>query len=327
VKNKEAAMKDTIINFLNGTEPGKGTAHENLTVYPLFTELKSPLSYKTLEEGIKEGKVRIGEVSQAGHVPELYFENQGDERIFLMDGEELIGAKQNRVLNTSILTEVRSKTVIPVSCVEQGRWRSDSAHMDTGCFLSPEVRSAKTASVSANLKHNKMYCSDQGAVWAGVDNVLRESGAENCSSQLHHAYKMQAGRLEGYLKNIPCPEGAVGVVAVIGGRPVCADIFDQARTLEKLWARILKSYALDALRDGKKGAKPVEAAPGSFIRPEKFTEFSAFDSIGLGQDVRFAGPGFTASALVVESTVVHCSFLRHVKRAPRSYRTGGFCIE
>ena len=72
------------------------------------------------------------EVSEQGDVPNLLFENLGDRKVLLVDGDELVGAKQNRIINTTILLGGKSSTVIPVSCVEQGRWSYDSPRFDSG---------------------------------------------------------------------------------------------------------------------------------------------------------------------------------------------------
>ena len=68
--------------------------------------------------------VTVEEVSESGSVPNLLVENKGDIRILFIEGEELVGAKQNRVLNTSVLIAAKSRVKIPVSCVEAGRWAS-----------------------------------------------------------------------------------------------------------------------------------------------------------------------------------------------------------
>ena len=42
----------------------------------------------------------VEEVSEGGSVPNLFVENKGDIRVLFLEGEQLIGAKQNRVLNS-----------------------------------------------------------------------------------------------------------------------------------------------------------------------------------------------------------------------------------
>ena len=78
----------------------------------------------TLDDAIESGAVTVSEVSPAGSVSEINLKNHGTFPVFMLDGEELIGAKQNRILNLSVLAPPVQTIVIPVSCVEQGRWDS-----------------------------------------------------------------------------------------------------------------------------------------------------------------------------------------------------------
>jgi hypothetical protein len=89
---------------------------------------------------VQRDLARVTEVSAIGGVPELKLINDADRPVLLLDGEELVGAKQNRILNVTVLAGAHSTIVIPVSCVEAGRWHhlsaefapSDRAHFATG---------------------------------------------------------------------------------------------------------------------------------------------------------------------------------------------------
>jgi hypothetical protein len=106
---------------------GSPATHKALSVFPLQAEVGVPGGhYQLLEEALASGRFRISEVSEGGTVPRLLATNGTSSPVFLLDGEELTGAKQNRVLNVSIMLAPESTTEIPVSCVEAGRWRSES---------------------------------------------------------------------------------------------------------------------------------------------------------------------------------------------------------
>ena len=98
----------------------------NLTVYPLIAPADLDADYLVLDEALRRKLAPVTEVSCGGSVPELAFDNQADEGVLLLDGEELVGARQNRVLNITILVGGHQHIVIPVSCVEHGRWRYNS---------------------------------------------------------------------------------------------------------------------------------------------------------------------------------------------------------
>ena len=105
---------------------GEPVEHRGIVVTPLFPRRDPVAAYITLDEALPRG-LRITETSDSGSVPELFVENPTDSTVLLYDGEELVGAKQNRILNVSVLVGADAKLPIPVSCVEQGRW---SRHSD-----------------------------------------------------------------------------------------------------------------------------------------------------------------------------------------------------
>jgi len=73
--------------------------------------------------------IQITELDNEGSVHELKLSNLGKKTVLIIKGEELVGAKQNRIVNSSFLIAGKTKVVIPVSCVEQGRWKESIKKM------------------------------------------------------------------------------------------------------------------------------------------------------------------------------------------------------
>ena len=105
-------------NCLLGMEFGVRQDFENMSVFPLRFPGNGGPKYITLKEAIERGVFVVKEVSVGGSVPELMVENKGDVAVLILDGEELAGAKQNRILNTTVLIGPKSTTKIPVSCTD-----------------------------------------------------------------------------------------------------------------------------------------------------------------------------------------------------------------
>ena len=99
---------------------GQAQHHGALTVIPILAPMQAEPEWLTLAEA--GDRVRITEVSEGGSVPNLKVANLGDLPLLLLDGEQLVGAKQNRVLNMTVLVAAQAEVTIPVSCVEQGLW-------------------------------------------------------------------------------------------------------------------------------------------------------------------------------------------------------------
>ncbi len=284
------------------------TGHRNLTVVPCLGGRERYRDYLLACEAMEAGQLRVTETSSSGTVPELLAYNLGHRPILLIDGEELQGAKQNRILNTTVLLEPASETRVPVSCVEEGRWSSVSGEFTTGHYAPGSLRSRKSLDVQRSLRVCGRPQSDQGAVWSCVSDEVAASGASAPTRALADALNARAESVERYHEALPYPSGACGVVAAVGGRFVAADVFDSPATLEVLWPRLIASYAVDAERDDARSDKTFSAKAASVILEYVAQQQAdAFKTVGLGYDLRFETDQMIGQGRIVEGCLLHLS--------------------
>jgi hypothetical protein len=168
---------------LRDLTPGAPVAHGALTVFHLLAGERPEPGWLTLAEAGEA--VTVEEVSEGGDVPTLHLTSAADRPVLVLDGEELIGAKQNRVLNTTVLVAAHSRLTIPGSCVEQGRWAYKSARFVAGdTSLYATVRALKAAKVTAFLRASGKHASDQGEIWEGVSYMAAAHDVESPTGAL-----------------------------------------------------------------------------------------------------------------------------------------------
>src|SRR5438105_3136729 len=151
-------------------QSGRPCQFRNLIVFPLLRDDPArELDYLLLEDGIAQGKVSVTEIHAGGSVPELRLTNSADLPVLVVDGEELVGAKQNRVLNLTILVPARHTTSIPVSCVEAGRWHMSTSEFKTAKHVMySRVRGQRLSDVTQSMRATGSRSSDQAAVWRDI---------------------------------------------------------------------------------------------------------------------------------------------------------------
>ncbi len=290
---------------------GERAVHGPLAVFPLFTERAVPQParphYVTLRQALALGMVAVTEVSEGGSVPELRLVNKGDQRVLVLDGEELRGAKQNRVLNTTILVSRYSTLVVPVSCTEAGRWSYASPEFaESEIVAERQVRFAMRETTQASLAAGAGHRTDQGRVWHEVDAMHARQGTHSPTSAMRDSYAHKKQDLDAVVAAFPLQDHQKGVLVLHGGRVVGLDYVSRSRQYAELHDKLLRSYAFEALvRDGEPGDRAVAEA---FLGRIAGLDGRRFKSPGLGWDVRFQGAGVLGSALVYRGSAVHAAF-------------------
>lgn len=283
----------------------------NLVAFPLAGESLFRPEHTMLSEALAKGFVTVEEVSAGGSVPELVVVNDSDLFVLLLDGEELAGAKQNRVLNTTILLDKRSRTKIPVSCTEQGRWAyASEKFFHSGTLMSSKIRRRKSLSVSDSLKANACFASDQGEVWAGIAELHADAGTHSPTGAMKDAFEARREQLDEVSSVLLPLDGQIGLLVFINGKPAGCELFATHESYSKAAGQIVRSYAMDALTSPTGADAPVvdESTAAAFLRSLPNLQEEGFESIGLGRDLRYEGPQGCGIALLVDETPVHASF-------------------
>jgi hypothetical protein len=271
---------------------GEPRSFGSLTLVPLYTEAEPTVDYVGLDEALAGG-LTVTEANEAGLVETLLVANPLGTAALLYEGEELVGAKQNRILERSILVAPSAKLEIPVRCVERGRW----AYRTSGFAAAPR---AAYPELRQTLRHQ----ASQTKVWAEVDAKSRRLRAVSPTHAAEAIYERHSATLEEYLHALPRLDGQAGVLVGIGGKLVCLDYVSRSEVFAGLYLKLLRGYALSALEC------PVEAPlrrrdVGRFLGELELAKRHRRAAVGLGEEgllTEYAG-----AELVLDGEVVALS--------------------
>jgi hypothetical protein len=311
----KAGAAGTVKDYVDSLRVRSGETYKNLTIFPLTSAGAETISnMMMLDEAIKKGALTVTEYG-GGDVNNLLAENTSSKKIFIMAGEILTGAKQDRVLKDDVLLPAHSgKVKLACYCVEHGRWSYSGGD---------QKFSTKATASNINVRQAAREKKEQGEVWGAVAETQSKVAAAPAAGALDKTYDAPtvSTNISSYvehLRNLPDRHpGTVGVVVVIEDEVLCADIFANERMFETLWPKLLKSYALEALGRGKdRGANDTDLAK-SFLRRLESADFETQSTPGLGKLVEFTSSKITGSALVYNDAVPHVDMFPKMKETTR----------
>jgi len=231
--------------------------------------------------------------------------NKSGHKIFLMSGEIITGARQNRLVGKDVLLGPYNKEVIvPVYCVEQGRWDAGSYEFGSGKMVAAPMFRQKAAA-----KRSQQSMWDSVAEYSVALDV--SSGTQNLGQTYQDARaKQKAKKYEDVLKDLPrLGNDAVGVAVAIGGRIVTIDIFGNGRLFSDLWPKLLNSYAMGAVAeyDEEKHNNVTQDEVREILNQLYRKKYERQDAIDLGEELSTSIDGITSSALAYKGSVIHLS--------------------
>jgi hypothetical protein len=254
-------------------ELGEPHAFAGLTLVPLYSTSPPQAEYVGLDEATAGGLL-VTEVDEAGSVETLLVVNPLGAAVLLYEGEELAGAKQNRVLERSILVAAGSKLAIPAKCVEQGRWAYRTQRFAPAPRAAhPELR---------RLRHD-LGAPSQQAVWGEVAAKSARLGVRSPTGAAEQMYVDRRASLDEYVQALPRLDGQAGAIVGIAGELVCLDYVSRSDVFAGLYLKLLRGYALSAIE--RPLDRPLRRRDlGRFLGELELAKRSRRPAVGLGEE-------------------------------------------
>jgi hypothetical protein len=246
----------------------------------------------------------VTEVDQDGVVSALSVTNRAHRPLLLLDGEELVGAKQNRVLNTTVLVAAGSQLTIPVSCVEQGRWQRRGERFAPGnASLYASLRARKAARVSESLGRARGHGGDQHELWAALRAKAEARDVTSPTDAMSDVYAHDRQKIEKVRETLAPLPGQTGALVYASGRWLGLDVLACPTVFTRVWPRLCAGYAADAVTGHE--AECLDPRPSEVLDRLLLATATQAPAVGLGVEYRLAADGLTGTALAVEDLTAH----------------------
>jgi len=277
-------------------------SHKNMAIIPI----KTPPSYKfdilTLKKGFELG---LAEVKECEHstVNTLIVKNNSVTPLILVDGEEIIGGDQNRIVNATILIAPNSEEKIPVNCTEHGRWAYKSEFKQSEYMANYRTRSAKEKAVRANM-------SEQQAVWDSINDLEVSRSFSSPTQAMSESYENLKVDLDEFISNFKAVDGQTGAVIIIDGEIKGFELFLNSQIYHEYHEKILKSYLIDIDIDDSVFTVNTDVAK-NLIEEALSVEYAAKKSNGLEEAFEFENSEGLGTAYLYKDELIHMSYFKN----------------
>ena len=299
-----------------------------LAVFPVFGPVPR-LDYESFATARTKG-FRIGELKGGASVNDLQVENPTDRNVLLFEGEEVLGAQQNRTFDVSVLIAAGTSLTVPVSCVEAGRWqggRHAEAFDPAPQAAYPELRRAKATQARQRVAMGMEARATQSEVWSAVADRADRMGTRSDSGAMHDIYEQRRGRLDELTDAVRLHDGQSGALVAINGRMTVFDFTSRPDAFASLHRPLVQGYALDALdQAGDATVDPpgTDTANGFLLLLSDCHAAHRGRGVGLGEELRFVENGIEGSALAHEGELVQATaFPAAADGAPSTHPRAG----
>ena len=282
--------------------------YENVEVIPVKSDFFGKKDFLTLKKGYEINLVEINELEQSS-VNCVVCKNDAVVPLILIDGDEITGAMQNRIMNDTLLVPAQSTLKIPVSCTEHGRWHYKGNTKEARRF----VPSQYSANIHTRRRKSRAAYEErhyQGDVWDSISRHEAASGFRSNTSALNDSYENTKEKQNDYIKEFKIEEGQNGAIFIVNGEYKGFELFYNPIIYKEYHEKLLRSYIIEAIVEKKSEDEIDRLELMRILEGISNSQSKSKKSIGLGDNVKFSNDFGSGSGLVYEDELIHMTFYK-----------------
>jgi hypothetical protein len=153
------------------------------------------------------------------------------------------------------------------------------------------------------------YRADQHEVWDKIDKMYSERNMKSGTHAMKDVFIAAESETDEYIKNFPVVNNQKGLLFLVNGFAAGFDMFSLESACMGIHSKLVKSYAMDAIRTSRKEPKkPDISTVKEFLSEATKSGQARFKSRGLGDDIRFESGSCVGSSLCLGEEVIHMAF-------------------
>lgn len=274
--------------------------YENITVVPILSDTNTPFDVLDLKKGLKMGLVTIGECDST-NVEKVKLKNNSISPLILLDGEEIAGSLQNRIISQTMIIAPKSEMEIPVNCSEKGRneYKSEFQYSD---YIA-----------NSNTRRKKVYNKNklrQNVVWSSIDDLEKDKNTCSKTNALRDSYEKNKYDIDSYLKHFKMENNQIGVICIVENK-VGLEIFNNHSLYEKYNEMLLRSYIIDSSNKEKINISNKELE--NILDSINDDSFIKKEAVGLGKYYKISNSYGNGHILIYENNMVHANFFKKIE--------------
>lgn len=274
--------------------------YENMTVVPILSDTNTPFDVLDLKEGLKMGLVKIEECDNS-NIEQVKLKNNSISPLILLDGEEIAGSLQNRIISQTMIIAPKSEIKIPVNCSEKGRNTYKSEFHYSNYIANSNTRRKKV------YNKNKLR---QNVVWSSIDDLEKDKNTCSKTNALRDSYEKNKYDIDSYLKHFKMENNQIGVICIVENK-VGLEIFNNHSLYEKYNEILLRSYIIDSSNKEKINISNKELE--NILDSINDDSFIKKEAAGLGKYYKISNSYGNGHILIYENNMVHASFFKKIE--------------